>query len=210
MIILPNQKAVFIHIPKTGGDSVTKFLLERVPGARHAEGGKHWASWMHGNDFSNWYKFGFVRAPVAWYKSYYSFITKNYIQPSGHYPVFERGLYHPMRRWENFEYTSFDTMVRDVYEYEPSYYTRLIDWMLGPIGSGMVDFIGRQEKLAEDLDAVLDRIGLKNLAGEFSNIPKVNKSGSQSIVPCGTSVDKIQSEEHQVYTRFNYNKNEDA
>jgi hypothetical protein len=207
MIILPNQKAVFIHVPKTGGDSISRFLINNVPGAHHSSGGKHWASWMHENNgYPRWFKFGFVREPVSWYRSFYSFIQNNYIVPYGAYPVFEPGMYHPMRRWEKYDFSTFDKMVQSVLADDPSYYTRLIDWMLGPRHSRMVNFIGKQEMLKDDLAIVLDQLGLKKAADKCGSMPRINFSSSSKIIPANRTILQIWDHENAVYERFNYVK----
>jgi len=205
MIILPQQKALFVHVPKTGGDSVSRFLINNVPGAYHSGGGKHWAPWMHNEGYKNYFKFAFVREPVEWYKSFYRFIQSNYIIPNGKYPLFERGMYHPMRQWEKYNWRSFDTFIADVYEETPAYYTKLVEWMTGPENSRMLNYIGKQEHLSDDLGIILDRLKLRDLATKANNMPHINKSVGEFPVSAH-SITMIQDQEHAIYRRFNYEK----
>jgi len=206
MIVLPRQQAIFVHVPKTGGDSISRFLLNNVPEARHSGGGKHWAPWMHEGHWRAWFKFGFVREPVSWYRSFYSFINDYYIVPHGTYPEFEKGLYHPMRRWEKYDFSSFNAMVESIYKKEPAYYTRLVDWMLGPPDSRMINFIGKQENLKEDFTTVLCRLGLNHLEPKWKKqMPRINISPS-NFKADPWIVQLIQDFETSIYNRFNYRK----
>jgi hypothetical protein len=192
-------------LPKTGGDSISRFLCNNVPGAHHPhDSGKHWSSWKK-KGLEGHYKFAFVREPVSWFRSYYAFIQQYYIKPHGKYPVFEAGMFHPMRRWERYDYSSFEAMVESVYADDPSYYTRLVEWMVGPQDAHMMNFIGKQENLSEDLGKVLKTLGLGHLIQKFPNAKRMNQSESDFNVPCGT-IDLIHSQEHAIYRRFGYKK----
>ena len=205
MIILPKQKAVFVHIPKTGGDSVSRFLINNVPGAFHSGGGKHWAPWMHTNVPGIHFKFAFVREPVAWYKSFYRFIHNNYIVPNGKYPVFEKGKYHPMRQWEKYDWSSFDTFIECVYGETPAYYTKLVEWMTGPENSRMINYIGKQEELSMHLAFVMSKLSMGHLVVECKKMPHINRSVGKFPISDHT-VAMIQKQEHAIYRRFRYEK----
>lgn len=207
MIILPNQKAAFVHVPKTGGDAVTKFLLRQIPESRHSGGGKHWPRWMHRGIPPNFRTFAFVREPVAWYRSFYSFITQHFIIPHGQYPIFEPGMYHLMRRWEKYDFSSFENMVYSVYRDEPAYYTRMLEWMIGPEGSGMTNFVGKQETLSQDLSEILGHLGCREQAIRAKRTPRINSSKSKFDVSSEIR-ELIHSQEHAVYRRFRYRKGE--
>src|ERR1044072_5525492 len=62
------SKAVFIHMPRTGGTWLENFLKIHIP-CRH-EGFKHIRAASF--PFNNRYKFSFVRNPIHWYISKYS------------------------------------------------------------------------------------------------------------------------------------------
>jgi len=203
MIHLPNQQAHFVHIPKTGGDFVTRFLLSNVPGARHESGGKHWPAAKHG--INPRFQFAFVREPVAWFRSYYAFITRHYIIPNGKYPIFEGGMWHCMRCFEKYDYTSFGSFIDSVYDDQPSYYTRMIEWFTGPPDAHYMNFIGKQENLNDELGSVLKRLKLYHLVPKLLTAKPINTSPSKfPIDPVYGFL--IESQESAIYDRFGYTK----
>lgn len=203
MLYLYNQKALFIAVPKTGSDAVTKFLKENVPNTYVSNGGKHWNKWMY-PEVNPKYTFAFVREPVAWYRSYYKFVRKFYIDVYGSYPKWEEGKFHIMRRWESYDYTSFRSMVESVYADEPSYYTRMVEYFTGPENGRMLDFIGKQENLTAGLCQVLREIGLGHLVNKCEQaMPRINVSGSEFEIDKDL-VDLIQQQEKPIYRRFGY------
>ncbi|WP_121971337.1 sulfotransferase family 2 domain-containing protein [Leptolyngbya sp. BC1307] len=73
MLISQQKKLLFVHIQKTGGVSVTKLLKSRVPDLEPFMGMHDHAIWAKPdlNDWSDYYKFAFVRNPwsrlVSWH-----------------------------------------------------------------------------------------------------------------------------------------------
>ena len=203
MLYIPSKRAMFVHVPKTGGDAIVKFMRDDVPGTDMVGGGKHWPAWKYNVMVD--YQFAFVREPVSWFRSYYAFITQNYIKPFGSYPIFEAGTWHPMRCFEKYDYKTFGAFVESVYADQPSYYTRLVEWMTGPPDAHMMNFIGKQENLADGLSQVLRNLGFNHAANQCVHMKKVNTSKSKfKIDPF--LVDLIQEQESVMYSRFNYKK----
>ena len=110
-----------------------------------------------------------------------------------------------MRCFEKYDYTTFNSFVESVYKDEPSYYTRLVEWMTGPANAGMVNLIGKQENLNRDLATVLKKVGLGHLENRALNMKKRNTSKSSfEIDPWIGQL--IEDFETPMYRRFNYNK----
>ena len=73
MLINPEQKFIYIHIPKTGGISI-RSKIAKIPGTLNTDP-------PHGSiDFlskkyntNDYYKFTTVRNPFDWYKSFFSY-----------------------------------------------------------------------------------------------------------------------------------------
>lgn len=207
MLYIPEKQALFIHIPKTGGDYVTQFLEgSKIPTRRpdmKGSGGKHCPDWMVRENVR--FTFAFVREPVAWFKSYYSFITRYYISKYGDYPVFEEGKWHPQRRFEKYDYSTFDKFVQSVYSDEPACYTRLIECFTGPEDARKISFIGKQEKLNDDLGDVLELLGYSiEEKRARKGDRRINASSSESVVASEETIQLIETQEKAFYRRFGY------
>src|SRR5215207_236526 len=73
MLVSYSSKVIFIHIQKTGGDTVSRLLSESVPDILHLNAKHGFAvdAVKHLDDWNNYFKFAFVRNPwdrlVSWY-----------------------------------------------------------------------------------------------------------------------------------------------
>lgn len=184
MIYLPRQKTLFVHVPKTGGEYVAK-MLENVPGWRNpnSRGGKHCPFWMVKEDVQH--RFAFIRRPVSWYKSLYWFTRNNFFIPHGRFPNWEPGVWHPQRvlqrLWERgaLDMESFDGFVRTIYEHIPAYYTRMVEWQVGPLDAGAVRLF-KQENLNRELAGLFDEWGFPGHAERTRNDKnRVNATGGK-------------------------------
>jgi Sulfotransferase family len=162
------HRYIFIHVYRTGGQSVSKALepysaasrgrLARVPILRRAELARLHALRHHNyghisarelraalpaEQFGSFFKFAFVRNPWSWLVSVYHYVRQNPDHP-----------FHS--EWQSFR--SFD---------------HYLDWRvntLGPelqseflcdeAGDLLVDFVGHHETLSEDFARVCERIGI--------------------------------------------------
>ena len=177
MAVILKNGAVFLHIPKTGGTWVTGILRD-LGLARCSLGHRH-ADWAHllapgnqglGRKCEYFWKrtlylktsprpftFCFVRHPLDWYESFYSYKSQESIdwEPDGDFNDANR--WHPNSVLNGLgRGKSFDEFVEAVVEKFPGYVSSLYSYYtLRP-----VDFIGKQETLREDLVEVLQRMGL--------------------------------------------------
>lgn len=178
--------AVFLHIPKTGGSWVYQTLRElglvrrtmrRYPhlGFERAlvfpNGVRRWKEWGRAENWlpGNWlrpgrrmkipYTFCFVRHPVRWYESWW-----RYMRGKEEIPWIEDAINRErwLKRWgqlclpcEMFD-PDFNVFMRKLHERFPGYVT----WLYGNYAVPEVDFVGRQERLMEDLPCVLRILGL--------------------------------------------------
>lgn len=149
---------IFYHVPKTGGTWV-KVALEAA-GVRtwavHTTGGPHpfnlkWAHSCPGTvperSREGRFSFCFVRRPVPWYTSYWAFRSRKGARRDENFPA--DGL------WSD----DFDQFVNNLLDAHPGgFVSALYQYYTGPDCSG-VDFVGRQESLADDLVRALTLAG---------------------------------------------------
>ena len=180
MAVLLKCGATFLHIPKTGGTWVTKVLQEnslvaRMFADKHADLTRalfpltfatgrttlrrfakkvlllpHVCS-VYRSDF----RFCFVRHPLGWYESFFKY------QSGGGWPKWGdesdpiRG-WHPNSVLNGTSDEDFNRFVRKVVAKRPGYVTEMYGWYTYP----RIDFIGKQERLADDLIAVLNHLNV--------------------------------------------------
>jgi hypothetical protein len=117
------------------------------------------------------FKFCFVRHPLAWYESYWSFTRSRGWVAWG---VNRRGRphWHPNAPLDGLGDDDFNRFMRNVLERCPGYVSRLYGWYAAP----EIDFVGKQERLTDDLAEVLRRLGRAFDADRLRAQPPVNVS----------------------------------
>ena len=152
------ERFIFYHIPKTGGTWVKVALKAAGIRARavRTTGGPHpfnlkWAHACPGTvperAKKDRFSFCFVRRPVAWYASYWSFRSRKGARRDEKFPA--DGL------WSD----EFDQFVNNLLDAYPSgFVTALYQYYTGA-DCELVDFVGRQESLADDLMRALTLAG---------------------------------------------------
>lgn len=182
MALLVKGGGIFLHIPKTGGNWVRRVLKESglaagSIGTKHADIGRLFspAAKSTGNLLKYYVRRGFglyprgkhflfcfVRDPLAWYESWFKYMS----QPSRNWCHFgdenDTASWHPNAMLNGVGAPEFNQFVRNVVQKRPGYVTELFGWYTTP----QVDFVGKQENLREDLIQVLKLLGL-NFDEEF-------------------------------------------
>ena len=152
------KKAIIYHIPKCGGTWVKVAMKE----AGLSYSGTHNIKEPHPFNLKTAhatpdtviekakegrYSMCFVRQPVAWYTSYWSFRSRKGARRDEHFPA--DGL------WSD----DFDQFVNNLLDaYPGGFVTALYQYYTGVDGE-KVDFVGRQESLVDDLVWGLNRAG---------------------------------------------------
>jgi hypothetical protein len=195
--------AIFLHVPKTGGmwvyDTLQELGFVRGPVGRHPHTAferavlfpnekRRWKEWSRAENWrpENWlrpgrymklpFTFCFVRHPIRWYESWWRYLLgkretlwwmENAINS-------ERYL----KRWGYFSVPAaafcddFNRFVRNVHTRFPGYVT----WMYGQYTMPEVNFIGKQERLTEDLIAVLKQLNLSFDEERVRSHKRINES----------------------------------
>ncbi len=175
MLISHKYKFIFIHVWKTGGTSIYESLLpftetkdakqslmdrllkkERKPVSLDFE--KHIMTGelkkkIPSNYFDPYFKFAFVRNPLSWEVSYYHFIT----QKRNNHPQQEviRNL------------GSFEAFIDWAAENEMEKHSQ--KQFIYQSGKKIVDFVGKYERLNEDLQQVKSILGLPDFEMQHIN-----------------------------------------
>jgi len=164
-MISHKDKCIFIHIPKTAGESIETILMGRpnweaddpklkelsATDSINISDDKHWPlyKWVDSPYYEDYFKFSFVRNPWAASVSFY------------HYRKKRDGFSHTFKEW-----------IKGV---NPDFWKEFLNPLRylrvnGKIG---VDFIGRFEHLDRDWAYVCGRLGLPN-----TPLPVVNKTSN--------------------------------
>lgn len=177
MPLLLKSGGVFLHIPKTGGNFITRVLQEqnlvvREFGHKHADFDRvmhregfeyaspdlktvlgHW--WRHKRSHVQHqqdFLFCFVRHPLRWYESWFryckSFRWRNWGEIGNKYD------WHPNAILNGTGDNDFNTFIRNAIARRPGYVSELFFSFAKP----GIDFVGRQEDLRDDLIRVLRQL----------------------------------------------------
>jgi len=208
MAILLKCGAIFLHIPKTGGNWVADVLEDNDLVFAHI-GEKH-SSMDQILEFEKWFrvpykyskpnkpffKFCFVRHPLKWYESWFKMQTASGWPKWGEDP----GVWHPNAMLDGLGDTDFNTFITNVLREHRGYLTRLYGWYTSP----GVHFIGKQENLADDLVSVLKFLNVKFDQERIRSFKPVNASENMEIHWRPDLKEAIEQAEYAAFTRFGY------
>lgn len=147
---IQTERSIIYHIPKTGGTWVKvalknagiNYRTPRWSAEPHPFNLKHAHSTPDNvapNAKEGRFSITFVRKPVSWYTSYWSFRSRKGARRDQKFPA--DGL------WSD----DFDEFVNNILDAYPSgFVTELYQYYTGEDGN-KVDFVGRQENLRQDL-----------------------------------------------------------
>lgn len=175
-LYLPDHNALFVHAPKTGGTFVTKVLRQvvGVPGTK--VGYKHSHKDLVGplRFHKQPFTFSFVRHPLTWYSSYWQMKMRRPVRDRNWYYWQRKTLWHP--NWEidpSCGSDDFATWIRNVSRHRDF----LHDMYRLYTGRGTrdeIDFVGKQERLLDDLVAVFDILGIAYDREKLAGFGRVN------------------------------------
>ena len=184
MLLSDRRKVLFVHIQKTGGETVAEILTKHAPDIRPL-GAKHeFASFGKlklGAAWNDYFKFAFVRNPWDRLVSWYSMIRQatrisrlGALLSSRKRSHLQQRVSNPLWRYLYENCSSFEEFIknctgqvevpegalrarRTLYSFA---YNQL-DYLEDGNGSILVDFIGRFENFPEDLHAFAMKAGIQ-------------------------------------------------
>jgi hypothetical protein len=189
-VISHEHKAIFVHVPKTGGQSIERVFLDlhgldwdrrRALGLGQNEDPRrgprslaHLRAWQYvacghvtREQFDNYFRFAFVRNP--WDRLVSEYRYRRVARHMGFAAWLRRSL--PVtREWSD----HVDHLVPQC------------EYLYDADGACLVDFVGRFERLADDFGVVRQRLGLPDVP-----LPHVNASARTRRRP--TTIERIRN-----------------
>lgn len=169
---------MFVHIPKTGGNSVKALLRAQVPelvriGKQHDQ-----ARWHHRQlpDWERCFKFAFVRNPWDRLVSWHSYMLVRGLPPPWHRRLrgkdrrsqLARYAWRRGQRFADFVHHCTE-VVEDRKAGQRSFAWNQLDYLTDADGRLLVDYVGRFEQLGQDCAAVTARLGLQGVSLPHTN-----------------------------------------
>ncbi len=157
-MIFEELKTAFIHIPRTGGNSI-KTILGCTDGGSHSSAAE--LTEKLGSRRPEFFMFAFVRNPWDLMVSGYHFLQHNVVGKKYEFP-------HGLAEGETFD----DWIKRKLRPYENQFGGLYLSRWIGDQNYNiLVDFVGKFENLENDIRYVCQRIGI-----ETPEIPHINQS----------------------------------
>jgi len=171
-MISADGRWIFVHIQKTGGNSIRSAL-----GVEHNDAHKHFLARelkaVYGKEaWAAAFKFSFVRNPWERLVSWWSFID-NDRDPSGASPAANNFFGYVLERAHSFE--EFISRCTDEIidaDGRKCILRNQLDYLTGEDGAMMVDFVGRFEHLQSGFDEIMARLGLPSTALPYVNVSR--------------------------------------
>lgn len=167
-----NKDYLFVHVPKTGGTSISFMLNEYSRGRCEDFGGQHDIVFMAYKqmadmDFTKRFKFGFVRNPFDREVSNYFFHAVANNQLSISFEDWVKWRYDEM--YDSVSIIQFPD--RDTYYYNKGFAkTPQIGFFVDNKGNNLMDFIGRFETIEQDWATVAEKLGMPTVVLPRDNV----------------------------------------
>ena len=185
------DRAIFLHIPKTGGTWVTRYFretnmshnVEDLELAAHINGKVIRELRPNTEDLC----FCFVRHPLTWYRSYWQ--MRNTLTPNDrHVPFIDSIVDLP-----------FHQFIEAILDQHPNWLTQFFDDYIE-----RCRLIGKQENLRNDLDNILKLLNIPYDRDYLFSRPLQNVSNSNETYTYKLAK-AIMEGEHRIIKEFNYN-----
>lgn len=197
---LVTDRLVFLHIPKCAGIFFRHIF--KVCGIAHTEIGQQHAhfpellSYRQADFFDQRKIIAFVRHPLTWYQSRWTFRVKHGWKAQ-----------HPLDF--NCASNSFPQFVDNLLRYKPDGWFSWECKMF--IGSApKIDFVGRTENLVDDAITALELAGEKFSTNAIRSMPRINdsdldgKSSSYWATYTESLMRRVMAVEHEVISKYYY------
>lgn len=171
MVISRKHKAIFIHVPRTGGSSIESqgiFSIEQGPTHDPIDV----VAWqLRPERIDDYFCFAFVRNPFDWFVSLYHYFYSMGITHRWYWN--NKKVVQEVKQFPDFrafcrEFSSLKC--RGEYHYGVCHFLPQSHYLVGRSGKCELDFVGRFEQLLEDWGKVAVELGVS------AKLPHVNAS----------------------------------
>jgi hypothetical protein len=168
---LVEPKALFLHIPRTGGNTIKTYMSELTKTLGWKDVGgigirQHVPLMYYKIEYLKRIEFifSFVRHPADWYESIWRFFTRQLIRQRREVKHFTRSHYlkrpwTPVCEVQMLYRPDFYEWIELVLDKQPCFVTRMYELFLGPERREICHFIGRTETLAGDWRRLAEMLG---------------------------------------------------
>lgn len=162
---------IFVHVQKTGGNSVRTALGCDMFDARKHFRASELREYYGRATWDSCFKFSFVRNPWDRLVSWWSMIdnSRDYVDPAQPPNIFFGYVLERAKSFEEFLLRCDDEIVDS--DGSKNIFRNQIDYLVDDDGTIIVDFIGRFERLQEGFDEISSRLGRAPVA-----LPRTNAS----------------------------------
>jgi hypothetical protein len=150
----------FLHVPKTGGTWATQAIFAAGVGAERPATMPFHAGLSDSVDFADRFTFGFVRHPLDFWRSYWGYRVRTGWDP-------DNGLDRAVAA------AQFGEFVERLLDHDPGSASRIFAAYVGP-PDAEIGFVGRFERLADDLCLALRLAGEEFAEDRLRSQPRVN------------------------------------
>jgi chondroitin 4-sulfotransferase 11 len=159
--ISPKQRGIFIHVPRTGGTSISRHVFPRASRMFLAHSTASFVQSHIGDVYwEKLFTFSFVRNPYERLVSWYLFYKKN--RPNTHFLSFDEFLKRDTMIMGSFVYNGW----MDVDLWSQSVFLTADGSSKSDI---IVDFVGRYENFDEDMSYICEKLELPKLTTHKHN-----------------------------------------
>lgn len=185
---LIKSNAIFFHIPKTGGTWVHKALENSGVKIETYYPNGHPHNTYKEESIEEKYLFAFVRHPFSWYKSYWAYRMKTGWETEWWLDSYCKS-------------TDFEEFIRNIVNKQYCYLTDLYNQYIGK--PAILNFVGKQENLTNDLIWVL------NFLNEKFDEKKLRNTSKQNVIKlnpiCSNELkQKLLELEKEIIRKFRY------
>ena len=186
-----NDKFLFIHVPKTGGNWVNAVFQMTGIQVQPESGQTPHHPPLSELDRRGRFTFAFVREPLSWYGSFWQFRN---------YHLLHKDPAHAGHPCDPFVGLDFPDFIEKVVEHLPGFLSGHYAQFVGRIGQE-IDFIGRYENLEDDLVFALRTADQDFKEETVRSLPPINVTAPHPDCPQETRLRLMQSES-RAYERF--------